>query len=876
MNSASERLTTALADRYRLERELGAGGMATVYLAEDLKHHRKVAVKVLRPELAAVIGADRFLVEIRTTANLQHPHILPLHDSGEADSFLYYVMPYVEGESLRDRLNRETQLPVADAVRIATEVASALDYAHRHGVIHRDIKPENILLHDGSALVADFGIALAASKAGGTRMTETGMSLGTPHYMSPEQAMGEREITARSDVYALGAVTYEMLVGEPPFTGPSAQAIVAKVVTEVPRPLQPKRHTIPPQVEEAVLTALEKTPADRWASAAEFSRVLNGGTTERPYPRKTTGATTVLPSYRLTASRIATMAAVGALLFAAGYFLSHRRSTSTVGYDIGLPDSALVAFTKQNSLGIPAMSVAPSGQFVVYVADRGSDTELWYRSLRGFEARPIPGTEGAFGPFISPDGEWVAFFTNDGLLKKAPVGGGTVAPLAQVNLAKGGVWLSDRMLISEGARLVSVDPSSGAKSTNGAQCDFPATTPDHLLVWCGRAGSIWAVHPDDTLGTRLRFPRLAGSADTAPRYPTLFGSDARLIDGKYLLFMSIEGSLQAARFDPATMQLGRTVTVLDGVRREGYSGMGQYVITRAGDLVYSPGENAEVGRMVRTPDGVRFDTLAVPPIAAQRFDLSPDGRSLAVVVPGVRGEELRVYDLQTGRATNWQTGWYIGELRWDPSGTRIIYDVTRGPTDSSVTLIGAPNSSAPPDTVLRGAVEPSQFLANGTVLGSTGNTDMVTVHLGTFPARVDTLKLPEDQYYPSVSPNGQWMAFFERNRDVMLAPYPWRGVRYTVGSGLEPMWTKEGDLVYWARDMWWYKVHLTPGSNPPVQPPRRWFNDPQFMNTFYRSHFHTLDGQEIYLRGSGRNTGSYLRVIPGWVTLMERAVDGAK
>ena len=204
-------MTTAspapLADRYRIERELGAGGMATVYLAQDLKHDRKVALKVLRPELAAVIGAERFLSEIKTTANLQHPHILPLFDSGEADGFLFYVMPFVEGETLRDRLEpREAARRWTTRCASPREVASALDYAHRHGVIHRDIKPENILLHDGSALVADFGIALAASKAGGTRMTETGMSLGTPHYMSPEQAMGEREITARSDIYALGCV----------------------------------------------------------------------------------------------------------------------------------------------------------------------------------------------------------------------------------------------------------------------------------------------------------------------------------------------------------------------------------------------------------------------------------------------------------------------------------------------------------------------------------------------------------------------------------------------------------------------------------------------------------------------------------------------
>src|SRR5216117_278486 len=268
------RRTAALAARYRIERELGHGGMATVYLAHDLKHDRRVAIKVLRPELAAVIGADRFLSEIKTTANLQHPHILALHDSGQADSFLFYVMPYVEGESLRDRLTREKQLPIDDAVRIASEVASALDYAHRHGVIHRDIKPENILLHDGRALVADFGIALAASKAGGSRMTETGMSLGTPDYMSPEQAMGEREITARSDVYALGAVLYEMLVGEPPFTGPTAQAVVAKVLTEAAPAVRTKRATVPEHVEDLIQVALQKLPADRFGTAAEFGAAL--------------------------------------------------------------------------------------------------------------------------------------------------------------------------------------------------------------------------------------------------------------------------------------------------------------------------------------------------------------------------------------------------------------------------------------------------------------------------------------------------------------------------------------------------------------------------------------------------------------------------
>ncbi len=268
------RLTDALTDRYRLDRELGASGMATVYLAHDIKHDRDVAIKVLHPDLGAALGGERFLSEIRTTARLQHPHILPLLDSGDADGLLYYVMPLVTGETLRARLERERQLPIADAIRIAREVASALDYAHRQNVIYRDIKPENILLHDGSALVADFGIALAVQSAGGQRMTQTGLSLGTPQYMSPEQAMGERTIDARSDIYALGAVMYEMLVGEAPFTGHSVQAIVARVLTEEPRSISVQRKAVPAGVEQAVLRALEKLPADRFENAKDFIDAL--------------------------------------------------------------------------------------------------------------------------------------------------------------------------------------------------------------------------------------------------------------------------------------------------------------------------------------------------------------------------------------------------------------------------------------------------------------------------------------------------------------------------------------------------------------------------------------------------------------------------
>ncbi|CAA9340811.1 MAG: hypothetical protein AVDCRST_MAG40-2390, partial [uncultured Gemmatimonadaceae bacterium] len=277
-HDAPPQALAALADRYAVERVLGRGGMATVWLARDLRHRRLVAVKVLHEDLSAALGPERFLKEIELTAGLQHPHVLPLFDSGAAGGLLYYVMPYVEGETLRTRLARERQLPVDEAVRLAREVADALAYAHARGVVHRDVKPENVLLqggsHGGHALVADFGIALAVQQAGERRLTQTGLAVGTPQYMAPEQAMGDRTLDARADVYALGAVLYEMLAGEPPFTGLTAQAIVARAMTEQPRALRAQRPSVPPHVDHAVRTALEKLPADRFPSAAAFAAAL--------------------------------------------------------------------------------------------------------------------------------------------------------------------------------------------------------------------------------------------------------------------------------------------------------------------------------------------------------------------------------------------------------------------------------------------------------------------------------------------------------------------------------------------------------------------------------------------------------------------------
>jgi eukaryotic-like serine/threonine-protein kinase len=319
-----DQLQATLLERYTIERELGQGGMATVYLAQDLKHKRKVAIKVLLPELGAAVGAERFLREIETTANLRHPHILPLYDSGSANGLLYYVMPLVEGESLRDRLDREKQLPIADALRIAREVADALSYAHARGLVHRDIKPENILLEGGHAVVADFGIARAFSDAGGERITQTGMSLGTPLYMSPEQAAGDSELDGRSDLYSLACVLYEMLGGQAPFTGPTAESIVRqRLVADAP-PITNLRPAVPAVVADALQRALARNPADRFNPVAQFSAAIESDSPPRPANR---------PSASLGQKRLGWLSAAVVLLLVAALGLAYQRRTSGASVD---------------------------------------------------------------------------------------------------------------------------------------------------------------------------------------------------------------------------------------------------------------------------------------------------------------------------------------------------------------------------------------------------------------------------------------------------------------------------------------------------------------------------------------------------------------
>src|SRR5262245_6104701 len=335
--------------------------MATVYLARDLRHDRRVALKVLDPELGAVIGPDRFTSEIRVTAHLQHPNLLPLFDSGQAVGLLFYVMPYIEGETLRHRLDREKQLSIDEAVRLTTTMCSALDYAHRNGVVHRDLKPANILLHDGQPIIADFGIALAISNAGGARLTQTGITLGTPQYMAPEQAAGDRVSDPRVDIYAVGAVLYEMLAGEPPHTGATSQTIIAKVLTEEPRPITSLRRSVPAHIERAVHRALQKVPADRFATARELAEALNA---KAAIPALERNHSRSLMYWRSAAAGMMVIAAA-AIAWAA--VRPSAPADLPMRVPLGLPDTAAL----DSPAGERSFDLSPDGARVVYMADDG-------------------------------------------------------------------------------------------------------------------------------------------------------------------------------------------------------------------------------------------------------------------------------------------------------------------------------------------------------------------------------------------------------------------------------------------------------------------------------------------------------------------------
>jgi tRNA A-37 threonylcarbamoyl transferase component Bud32 len=627
--SVASRLTNALAERYAIDREIARGGMATVYVARDLRHDRRVAIKVLREDLAAAVGADRFLAEIRVTASLVHPHILPLFDSGSADGLLWYAMPFVEGETLRSYLAREGQLPIAEAVRLAREVADALDHAHLRGIVHRDVKPENVLLQDGHALVADFGIALALEQAGGERITRTGLALGTPQYMAPEQAAGERVLDARVDVYALGAMLHEMLAGEPPFAASTRQAVVRRMMHELPPALATRRPDVAPFIDAAVQMALAKRPDDRFPSAAAFAAVLAA-----PLEVPESGAAAwdrgrVATRGRAVSARAALYAAVATLVI------------GLVGGRIIDPSSHDWRWTgwtdRTRTVGRPASNAGPPAPLMT--AGDVSDPPLLVVDRAGRPLREIPGHR-PWTPRFSPDGRRVAYGafgpgreTSD--LWVTDIDAGTTRRLTDDDGdANDPQWSSDGATVAysasaPGGKDVVIQPLSGGMARALAPRDGTQFPSDWLrdgsaLLVTEEAGSNHhdiLVQPAD--GSPAR-PYAATSADeTAARFSP---------DGHWVAYTSDESGRPEVYLD-SYPRPGRRLTISSsggvhpvwrGDGRELYYWRdGALVAVKLGAAVRgAPPAPGEQTLLFRAPYNVGVNTM---------YDVSPDGERFVIV-----------------------------------------------------------------------------------------------------------------------------------------------------------------------------------------------------------------------------------------------------
>jgi eukaryotic-like serine/threonine-protein kinase len=835
MTVITERLSAALAGRYRIERHLGEGGMASVYLAEDLKHDRKVAVKVLKPELAAVLGAERFVVEIKTTASLQHPHILPLFDSGTADGFLFYVMPFIKGETLRDKLNRETQLGVDEAVRIAREVADALDYAHRNGVIHRDIKPENILLHDGRPMVADFGIALAVSAAAGGRMTETGLSLGTPHYMSPEQATAEKEISARSDIYSIGSVLYEMLTGEPPHSGGSAQQVIMKIITDRARPVTELRKSVPPNVAAAVAKAIEKLPADRFESAKAFADALaNPGYTSTSFA--STAAAAGRRGVPIPAFAGMTAIAAAAVIVALWSWQREEPKPDAIRVAVALPDAQALEPTGN----MARAAISHDGRTLVYVGagEQPGSVRLWVRPLGQLQATPLQRTEAAGNPSFSPDGRHIAFVSETPrALKTVPIDGGPVGVLADSAVDLGGVsWSDDGYIYYDGK--LEGDGVARIRATGGK--------PEIVTVPDREAGERFHSKPSalpDGRGViftqqRATFSEVAVYDARTRKHSVLVRAQMGVYAASgHLVYVTLEGTMMAAPFDLDRLAIsGDAVVIMEGVSVPGVNARGVTVsISDDGLTAYIAGDRANVQRELvwvsrdgtATPVDTSWTTRFIG-----RPALSPDGRRVAITVAERVGTGY-VWIKELDRGPQAKLEGRGSSPTWSPDGRFIAFSspegLMRGPADgSALPALYLPNAGQLNTASLDWSRDGKWLVY------ARQNQDLVAVRTDT-DTTVELMVTRWVERQPSLSPDGRWLAYIsdESGRyEVYVRPFPDTRVtrrQVSLNGGFTPRWSRNGEELFFTDEtQTLFAVPVAPGPVFTPGSPQRLFNAFEF------------------------------------------------
>ena len=814
MSGVAERLTAALTDRYRIERELGQGGMATVYLAADLKHDRNVALKVLKPELAAVLGADRFVVEIKTTASLQHPHILPLFDSGTADGFVFYVMPFIEGETLRDKLNRETQLGVEEAVRIAREVADALDYAHSKGVIHRDIKPENILLANGRPMVADFGIALAVSAAAGGRMTETGLSLGTPHYMSPEQATADKEISGRSDIYSLASVLYEMLAGQPPHLGGSAQQIIMKIIAEPVEQVSRYRKSVPPNVAAALTKALEKLPADRFDSASEFARALADAAFRTSAETGAAAAARRSPrAWQLAVAAVAILAAGAAIGIAA------TRSAPTPPHVVRF--SAPMPRLFNNNLYETPFALSPDGTQMVFVAfDSGASmARLHIRQMDQLTSTPLVGTEDALNPFFSSDGREIGFITQGDLtLRKIAATGGpvsTIVPGARVRFGAPS-WGDDGSIIYTNAsnqlgRITAPgeQPTLLTDSTTFRFAGSPMILPgSRAVLLTGASSSIPSAPNTGELYV----------LEIATRKARRLIENARrgwYLPGGYLAYATEDGALFAVRFDLGTLEVsGAPVALLDGIMTGLGGRVRVAVASRSGTMAYLPGSASDDAVIVQVDRTRREQVILSKPAPYAMPRISPDERRIVMSMPDTKGyPQVWIHDRASTTTRQLTFAGQNTRPAWSHDGDRVAFNTNRVFSKNYTWTMPADGSSEGEragEGAELGGTSPASWTRDGKWIvidgapdsgNGAGGEDIFAIPTSGQRTMRAVIATPASEQTGEVSPDSRWIAYVSNRSgraQVYVQPFlaPGGPTLVSEGAGAEPAWASMNELSY--------------------------------------------------------------------------------
>jgi serine/threonine protein kinase/Tol biopolymer transport system component len=920
----------AVAGRYEIQREIGQGAFATVYLARDLRHDRYVAFKILNADPNSETGEIRFLREIRMLASLQHPNILALIDSGHAEAMLYYVMPYVSGETLRDRIQRERQLDVPAAVTIAREASDALAYAHEKGIIHRDIKPENILLSAGHPVIADFGIARAIDLAGVRQLTRTGLgSPGTPAYMSPEQLMGDREVDRRTDIYSLGSVLFEMLTGKPPFVGKDG---FVRRFTEAP-PLPSKfRARLPRELDTIVNRALARDPQERYSTANELAAALNAAslapsldssTPETVAPAHSTPSAengisaTPLPAARVsdshnqyqvadhfpgrtrTGRRVTAILGLVALSVAAALVWSgtHRGrppESPERRWDVVLPDSAPLAFVGSASLGIgrPSLALSRDGNRFAYVGKNGTTTAIYYRELDKLGVTRLPGTNGAYYPFFSPDGRWLAFYA-DGYLKKVSIPNGQVIALARVKDPMGGDWAaSGRLLVADdqGSQPGWVSDAGGVlqpirfEEKIGRQWRYPKLLP----------GDEWAVHTDwdgsltiSSVKTGRAFGVTSEGVtrrDSTDMSKLLFGTNPVITASGYIVYLSGAGGvLMALPFDAKKQQvMGSAAPVLEGVRQEAEGGGGQFAIAEDGTMIYAPGDDAGMSQFVWLEPPAKLDTLPFPKAKYGSFDLSPDGKRILVRVQSPSGRaELMVLDAEKGSQTRIPTqGIPRFTPRWWPDGRQIFFSEFMAAGDGGPVVRQTPESFSRRDTLVTVAIEvvPSPDGKSLAVTGWQDRPGLWLVPTGD-TARRPVQLLPGTVYFMSFSPDGRWIVYGVPEPPALYVSSttnPDERHPVSVNGGEEPRWSARGDRIIFRNRQQWLVADVSTATGFRSSPPRPLFNG-SYLNVPGWSHAISPDGRrQLLLLGPRDENSNRLVAVSNWFSEVRRLAPAGK